>query len=114
MLERVLAERGFSVWAVATSAAAIETYQRESASIDVVLFAVQLPTLGGPRTLQTLRAANPDIRACFMTVDSRDYNPEQLAILREVRVFRKPFAVDKVVQVLWQLATEATASPAPV
>jgi CheY-like chemotaxis protein len=109
MLARVLADRGFDVWLATRSAEAIEVYRRESGAIDVVLLTVQLPGLGGPRTLQQLRALNPALPACFMTVDSRDYNPEQVAILRAVRVFRKPFAVDKVVEALWQLATESVA-----
>jgi CheY-like chemotaxis protein len=112
LLSRVLAERGFAVWLATRSAETIEVYQRESGGIDVVLLSVQLPGLGGPKTLQVLRAANPALPACFTTVDSRDYNPEQLAILRAVRVFRKPFAVDKVVGALWQLATESIAGPA--
>jgi CheY-like chemotaxis protein len=114
MLCRVLEERGFMVWTASHSADTITVYRRDSAAIDVVLLTVQLPGLGGPKTLQVLRASNPALRACFMTVDSRDYRPEQLVILRAVRVFRKPFVVDKVVQALWELATEAVVSPAPI
>jgi DNA-binding NtrC family response regulator len=98
------------VWTTENGRQAAELYQRHRDRIDVVLLDVRMPELDGPATLAELQRCNPDVCCCFITGDSGLYTEEELLAAGAVRVLRKPFAFDVIINTIRQLARQALQS----
>lgn len=104
-LETGLQSHGFHVLLAADGQQAIDLYRRHGEAIAAVLLDVRMPDLDGPETLKALRRLNPDLRICFMSGDTGNYD------LRELRrwgrhVIPKPFRLPEVADALRHLVTE--------
>jgi CheY-like chemotaxis protein len=106
-----LRKEGFAVWLAADGREALDLYRRYRELIDVVLLDVRMPGLDGPQTLAALQELNPQVRFCFMSGDLGSYTGEWLHNLGAATVLPKPFRLDEVARVLWQLASRADAGP---
>jgi anti-anti-sigma factor len=95
---------GYTVWLAGHGHEAIEIYQRHLEEIAVVLLDVLMRGMDGPHTLTALQKLSPTVRCCFMTGNPTPYTEEALLQMGAVRVFRKPFAVTEVIDMLHQLA----------
>jgi len=82
---------------------ALEAFGRHSDSIDVVLLDVQMPDLDGPETLAALRRIKLSVPVVFMSGHTGRHSPEDLLALGATRLLHKPFNLDELSQVLWQL-----------
>jgi CheY-like chemotaxis protein len=109
MVQLGLERNGFDVWLASDGREAIELYRKHRESIAVVLLDVRMPGLDGPQTLAALREWNPDVRACFMSADTGDYEPGGLRQRGAACVIAKPFLLEDLANVLRQVI-EGTAA----
>jgi CheY-like chemotaxis protein len=119
MVQLALKQNGFEVWLAPNGREAILLYLKEQESIAVVLLDVRMPGLDGPTTLEALRALNPDVRACFMSGEFANYEPEEL-MQRGAYLISKPFDLDHLANTLGLLVhgvpliSSSREEPAPV
>jgi CheY-like chemotaxis protein len=112
VLQRMLQDRGFTVWLASNGYQALEVYQSHLEDITVVLLDVRMPGLDGPQTLTALRRLNGSVRCCFMTGNMGLYLPDELLALGAAAVFAKPFDLPQLAEALWQLAVPGPDAPA--
>jgi DNA-binding response OmpR family regulator len=103
LLDLSLRRHGFAVLLASIGQEGLEIYQRCREKISVVLLDVQMPGLDGPKTLAALRVINPDLRCCFMSGDTGKYTEGELRQCGAAHVFRKPFRIQEVADVLHQI-----------
>jgi CheY-like chemotaxis protein len=99
MVQLGLERNGFNVWLAPDGREAIDLYRQHKDSIAVVLLDVCMPGLDGPQTLDALRNLNPEARACFMSGDTGDDEPEELR-QRGAAVIVKAFLLEELANVL--------------
>lgn len=112
VLTRELCKRGFDAYSIGSGTEAVEMYCRSSARIDVVLMDVNMPGMSGPDALAAMRAADPDVRCCFMTADLRPDTHARLLARGAAAVLGKPFdSVKDVCDTLRRLAGDTLGVP---
>ena len=105
VLDAGMRQQGFAVWLAADGQEALDLYWQQRRAIDVVLMDVRMPVLDGPRTLTALRELNPRVSCCFMSGDTGDFTGRDLRELGAVAVLAKPFRVEEIAAMLWELAS---------
>lgn len=103
MVQMGLEQHGFDVWLAANGRKAIDLYRAYREDIALVLLDVSMPGLDGPQTLDALRELDPEVRACFMSGDTGAYKPEELRQQGAAYIIAKPFLLDDLADILWQL-----------
>jgi CheY-like chemotaxis protein len=96
---------GFNVVLAENGRQALELCQQAGA-IRAALVDKRLPDMGSLELLTALRELNPEIRCALMSGDADHSADEELPGLGKVFVFCKPFRLDDVGLVLWQLLGE--------
>jgi DNA-binding response OmpR family regulator len=104
MLELALRHFGFTVHLAGAGQQALEAFRRHADTIDVVLLDVQMPYLDGPGTLAALRRVHLSVPVVFMSGNTGRYSEQDLLTLGAARVLQKPFNLDELSRLLWQLA----------
>ena len=102
-LETSLSVRNYQCLSFLSPLKAIEEYRRET--FDVVITAVKMTEISGQEVLKTILEINPKAKAIVIT----GYNEVKIDTNNEPSVFaffRKPVAIDKLVQILEQLNGE--------
>jgi CheY-like chemotaxis protein len=103
LLEFALPLAGFRLLTARSGPQAVDVFLEHRSGIDLVLLDVHMPGLDGPEVLEVLRQVNPAVRCCFMSDGSACYDVGDL--LGQASAFMpKPFAVEKLVDVLKGLA----------
>jgi CheY-like chemotaxis protein len=113
MVQLGLERSGFDVWLASSGREALQLYREHRDCIAVVLLDVRMPGLDGPATLSALREMNPAVRACFMSGNMGDYEPEDLRRRGGDQVITKPFLLSDLAKVLRKLAQDAPAGALP-
>jgi CheY-like chemotaxis protein len=107
VLDQFLRKNGFAVWSAADGHEAADLYRRDRDSIDLVLLDVRMPEWDGPETLVHLQAINPEVRCCFMSAATGQYNHEDLLDLGAARILDKPFTLADLLGQLRQLTARS-------
>ena len=92
LLQLALAHGGFKVHLTASGTDALELYQSQGDSIDLVLMDVRMEGMDGPATFSAIRQLNDQARCCFMTGDTSADRGQELLAMGGLHVFRKPFS----------------------
>jgi CheY-like chemotaxis protein len=100
VLKRFLRSHGFVALAARSGEEAVELFGCWHNQIALVLLDVRLPGMSGPETLQAMREADAAVRCCFMSGDLGEYTEEQIQATGALHLFRKPFALHKLADVL--------------
>jgi two-component system, OmpR family, response regulator len=103
LLQMALRPSGFTIWRARSGAEAVALYRDLFAHIDLVLLDVQMPDADGPQTLQALQQLNPEVRCCFMSGHTGQYDFDDLTGLGALQVFAKPFELGVMAATLRQL-----------
>nr|WP_241696948.1 PAS domain S-box protein [Mariprofundus sp. KV] len=102
----VLEGLGYQVLTAEDGESAIEVYKSHMSEVDLIIFDVVMPKLGGVEALQAIRDFNPDVKAIFAT--GYDKLSTLGAINQEFkeRVISKPFAMSKLSQLIREVLEE--------
>lgn len=100
MLDVALWRKGLDVLLAATGDEAVAVYHEHRDVIAAVLLDVRMPDLDGPATLAALRAADPEVRAGFMSGNTGEYTTDDLLRAGAGFVIAKPFDVAEVADAL--------------
>ena len=96
----VLQELGYQVLTATDGVKAIEIYQEHQAEIDLLIFDVVMPTLGGPAALKVIKEINPEVKAIFATgydkLSSQGLKREEIS----EPIISKPFKINILSQVI--------------
>jgi two-component system cell cycle sensor histidine kinase/response regulator CckA len=105
---RMLGRHGFTVIEAANGVDAMDLYERQGQSIDVVLTDVVMPSMGGADLVRSLRQRKPGIRVVFMS----GYTQGALDISEidesTTRFLNKPFTYDQLLETLQALLQNST------
>ena len=97
---RVLERTGYEVIVACDGAEAVELFKAQQGRIDLLLFDMVMPRLGGAAAAEQIHAIAPDVPAIF----SSGYNDEADSARSDVHVIAKPYMpqdlVDKIAEVL--------------
>lgn len=110
LLQRKLELSGFEVAAAPNGARALELMSR--ASPDLIVTDLFMPDKDGIETILEIRIRYPKVRIVAMSGWQSRAESDYLRVARELgaaRTFRKPFALEELVQALRQLSGEVTA-----
>jgi two-component system, cell cycle sensor histidine kinase and response regulator CckA len=102
IISAVLQREGFEVLEASTAGAACEIFERQAASIDLLLTDVIMPEMNGPALAQRLIAARPELRVLFISGyadQSMSLGPDH----RHVGFLSKPFQASMLVQRVRQM-----------
>jgi PAS domain S-box-containing protein len=106
--KRMLTRGGFTVLEATNGAEAVELWDRDADTIDVVLTDVVMPAMGGADMVRTLRKRRPGVRVVFMS----GYTQGSLEISDEdqgaTRFLAKPFSADQLIGTLKHLLQNST------
>lgn len=95
-----LESEGHRVIAAEDGACALERFEQERESVDVLLFDVRMPRMTGPVAMRAIRAQRRDIPAVLMS----GYPGDELAVgegaLASVRLLEKPFELAELTRAL--------------
>lgn len=96
----VLADAGFQALSAASGPEAVALYRSRHPAVDLVLLDKDV---AHPRTLDDLRAVDPDVRLCLLTAEP----PPSLPAVEAVPVLCKPFPMEKFVSKVRYLTSRA-------
>jgi CheY-like chemotaxis protein len=80
---------------------AAELYQQKKP--DVVFLDLMMPEYDGFYALENIRKMNPDAKVVIITADLRKDTEEMLEDLKPNKIIFKPFAIDKIVDVIAEI-----------
>jgi two-component system cell cycle sensor histidine kinase/response regulator CckA len=105
---RMLGRHGFTVIEAANGVDAMDIWERQNQSIDIVLTDVVMPSMGGADLVRSLRQRRPNIRVVFMS----GYTQGALDISEidesTTRFLNKPFTYDQLLETLQALLQNST------
>jgi CheY-like chemotaxis protein len=105
---RMLSRHGFTVVEAANGVDAMDVFERQSESIDVVLTDVVMPSMGGADLVRMLHQRRPNLRVVFMsgyTQGALDLSEIDEAT---TRFLNKPFTYDQLLATLQALLQNST------
>jgi DNA-binding response OmpR family regulator len=109
MVQLGLERDGFKVLLAANGREALDLFRAHREEIAVLLLDVRMPGLDGVQTLDSLRALDCEVPACFMSGTTGAHEPDELLECGAAYVIAKPFQLDELAGVLKLLTSRATA-----
>jgi DNA-binding NtrC family response regulator len=106
ILPRYLEARGFAARSTRGGREAVEVFVRCRNDIDIVLIDLDMPDLSGLETLAALRQVDPQVQCCYMSGHLEDKTVEEIKSAGVLRLFRKPIALEELVNTLKDLADQ--------
>jgi two-component system, cell cycle sensor histidine kinase and response regulator CckA len=88
---RILEGAGYPVVRASDGAEALEVYERERDSLDLVLLDVVMPKLGGRAVGETLRADDPNLPILYTTGYSQEVIDDGTNAAQGIEILRKPY-----------------------
>ena len=96
---QMLKRLGFNVIAVESGKKAVETYQENKDSIDLVILDLVMPDLGGAEVVDAIKNINPDTKIVLSSGYGRDANTADL--MQSCHAFiQKPFSMKELTATL--------------
>ncbi|MDX2129893.1 MAG: PAS domain S-box protein [Chloroherpetonaceae bacterium] len=99
MLSRMLRSKGYEIIEASNGQEAIQVYQENEDSIDLVLTDMGMPTLDGFGLLMELKKINPQLRAIVMT-GYMDLEKENQLLQEKIIIVPKPFKFEEVSKII--------------
>jgi len=83
--------------------AALEIYQTQSNSFDLVILDFQMPVMNGKVTFEKIRMINPNQKILMISGIENDQDLKEIIIKDRVLFLGKPFHIDEIVEELNEL-----------
>lgn len=106
---RILAERGYVVYAALDTEHALKLAAKIELSLDLVLCDVIMPRASGPAVVQAIRAIRPDIKIMFMTGYVDNDVVDQIVHDLNIELLQKPFTRRKLLEGVRRVLGASTA-----
>ncbi|MCI0641637.1 MAG: response regulator [Gemmataceae bacterium] len=106
LLRIVLQHAGFRVWLAQDGPQAVELYKEHASEIDLVVLDLALPVWDGLVTATCLTQINPEVKFCIITGTQSEYTQREILSYGALKVFYKPFPLDKFVASVQELTAE--------
>ncbi|MCA9996660.1 MAG: response regulator, partial [Anaerolineales bacterium] len=97
LVEEVLEEQGYQLLTAKDAMGAITLSDAYPGTIDLLLTDVIMPGMNGRELAESLRASRPDIKILYMSGYTRDVLAQNLNLDRPVRLLRKPFTPEELI-----------------
>jgi DNA-binding NtrC family response regulator len=97
-ITEILELTGFSVIQAENGLRALEIYEDQGASIDLVLLDMTMPVLSGLETLHKLREQNSDLSVILFSGYDDSQVESQPIDLSKISFLKKPFKVEALLQ----------------
>ncbi len=92
--QHVLERRGYKVLLARDGIEAVEAFTTAPARIDLLVFDVVMPRMGGREAFARIRAQRPDVRILFRSGYAKDLIAEQGLLSAEVQFLEKPTSAE--------------------
>jgi len=102
----VLEGLGYSILTAEDGAVAVEQYKKSGNEIDLIIFDIVMPRLGGVEALQEIKAINPNVQAIFATGYDKLSTLAKRKYSSVEKVISKPFAISKLSQIIREVLDE--------
>jgi signal transduction histidine kinase len=89
---RILERAGYNVIAAADGEEAVEIFKSHAESVDMLLFDVVMPRLGGHQAYERIRALRPDVPVLFSSGYSENAIHTGFVLHEGLRLLQKPYA----------------------
>jgi PAS domain S-box-containing protein len=99
-VSKMLRKKGFSVMQAVDGVSAVDVFQANQPSIDLVLLDLTLPRMSGEQVFRQLRRIEPDVRVILTTAYGREKVSTALGELEPWLFLRKPYAFDELMKLL--------------
>ncbi|MBL4622812.1 MAG: response regulator [Immundisolibacteraceae bacterium] len=91
LAKTVLEDAGYQILAVTNGREAVDLYQTQGDSIDLVLLDVIMPQLGGKQAFEMIHNLNPDVRCLFCSGYSTNGIHTDFVLRQGLQLLQKPF-----------------------
>ena len=105
---RMLGRHGFTVVEAANGVDAMDLWERQAGSIDIVLTDVVMPSMGGADMVRALRQRHPGLRVVFMSGYTQGALDLSEIDESTTRFLNKPFTYDQLLATLKALLQNST------
>lgn len=106
MIEEVLRKNGFEVISFSSGLEAIERFESIKDEIDLCLFDVVMPQIGGFELMKKLHSIKPDLKVIFMTGYSDNLQQIRSLIEEGHKLIYKPFGINELKRKILELSKE--------
>ena len=93
----ILERAGFSVLQACDANEAVEIWQRERSSIDLLLADILIPGLSGPEIAREFLRSRPDLKVIFTSGNDQDVVLETAYLVKGATFLQKPYTTAALV-----------------
>ena len=113
LARRMLERAGYTVFTAADGEEALELFEQQAETIDLLLLDVVMPRLGGREVFDRIHEQNPDLPALFASGYSQNAIHTNFVLQAGMKLIRKPYAADELLHRVREIldATETQSSP---
>jgi CheY-like chemotaxis protein len=102
----VLEEAGFTVIEAEDGVEAVELFRKRAGEIDLVIFDVVMPQMGGVEAYDRIRKMRPDVKAIFISGYAADASITRSIIDRGLHYISKPVLPDQLLARIRKVVAE--------
>jgi CheY-like chemotaxis protein len=103
VLGRILAGFGYTIIDARNGVDALDVYERNKGTIDLILCDMGMPEMDGEEFFEKIKAAYPDVKLIIMTGYLEPGKDEELLEKGVKALVSKPFVVSQIIQVIQQV-----------
>jgi two-component system, cell cycle sensor histidine kinase and response regulator CckA len=98
VIQKILTREGFRVFVTSSAVEALSTYEKERASIDLVLTDLLMPQMGGQELAEHLKKLCPKLPIIFMSGYTENAIVHQGILDRGIHFLEKPFEAQRLLE----------------
>lgn len=96
VIEEILKTNGFEVYSFSNGLEALQRYEELKDSVDLCLFDIIMPSMGGFELYRRIKTINPNVKVLFMTGYADNLFQVQTILKEGQQIIHKPFGVEEL------------------